>query len=439
MQESVPGLVSASVGRPEPLDTTGIDCRLLAIAIEQSPVATAITDAEGRFEFVNRRFVEVTGYRRDELLGQTPALIKSGHTPLAVYQSLWRTLEAGEVWRGELLNRKKGGELYWEAEIITPVRDESSGAVRYVVVKEDITQRKRHESELRLLATAFETGQATLITDAEMRIERVNAAFSAITGYRAEEVVGKTPRIFKSGRHDEAFYTALWEAVLTTGHWQGEIWNRNKAGEVYPLWQSITAVTDDHGEIRNFVAVFHNISERKRMERELARQATRDHLTGALNRRGFDAALRESLAEAECLGRPLSLLLFDIDHFKAVNDRHGHDRGDDILRALARRVQDCLRAGDRLARWGGEEFTLLLPGTELAGARSIAERLRRAVAEAPIEGLSVTISLGVASQRPGESAQALLQRADGALYQAKGQGRNRVMVDGQDGCISVEF
>lgn len=407
------------------------DCRLLAIAIEQSPVATAITDAEGRFEFVNRRFIEVTGYRRDELLGQTPSLIKSGHTPLAVYQSLWRTLEAGEVWRGELLNRKKSGELYWEAEIITPVRDEASGAVRYVVVKEDITQRKRHESELRLLATAFETGQATLITDAEMRIERVNAAFTAITGYRAEEVVGETPRLFKSGRHDDAFYAALWEAVLSTGHWQGEIWNRNKAGEVYPLWQSITAVRDDNGEIRNFVAVFHNISERKRMERELARQATRDHLTGALNRRGFDDALEAALAEARCLGRPLSLLIFDLDHFKAVNDCYGHDRGDAILQALAHRVQASLRSSDLLARWGGEEFTLLLPGTDATGARVIAERLRQMVASARFAGLGVTISLGGSGYRRGDSGGELLQRADAALYRAKGSGRNRVVMDGK--------
>ncbi|GKW50431.1 sensor domain-containing diguanylate cyclase [Halomonas sp. NCCP-2165] len=439
MQEPIRGLECPPSDRLDPFATTGVDCRLLAVAIEQSPVATAITDAEGRFEFVNRRFIAVTGYRRDELLGQTPALIKSGHTPLAVYQSLWRTLEAGEVWRGELLNRKKSGELYWEAEIITPVRDEVSGAVRYVVVKEDITQRKRHESELRLLATAFETGQATLITDAEMRIERVNAAFTAITGYRAEEVVGETPRLFKSGRHDDAFYAALWEAVLSTGHWQGEIWNRNKAGEVYPLWQSITAVRDDNGEIRNFVAVFHNISERKRMERELAQQATRDHLTGVLNRRGFDDALAEALAEARCLDRPLSLLIFDIDHFKAVNDRYGHERGDAVLQALARRVQACLRSSDLLARWGGEEFTLLLPGTDVPGARVIAERLRQTVASARFAGLEVTISLGGSRYRRGDSGAALLQRADAALYRAKEGGRNRVVMDGQGDRFSVEF
>ncbi|RTR04409.1 sensor domain-containing diguanylate cyclase [Halomonas nitroreducens] len=400
----------------------------LYIAVEQSPAATSITDVQGRIEFVNQRFIDVTGYAREELLGRTPAMIQSGETPHEVYRDLWQTLKAGRVWKGELLNRRKNGELYWEAEIITPIRNDRGEVVNFVAIKEDITERKRQENELKLLATAFDTGQATLITDAEMRIERANRAFTEITGYQSAEVVGKTPKIFKSGRHGPDFYARLWDEVLTTGHWQGEIWNRNKFGDIYPLWQSITAVRDDKGEIRNFVAVFHNIAERKRMEKELERQATLDHLTGAYNRRAFDTAMRQAIYQAERDDESFSLLLFDIDHFKAVNDHHGHDTGDAILKQLADLVSRSLRSTDLLARWGGEEFTILLPDTRLRGAATFAERLRGQVAETRFHGLAITISMGITEYRLGDDMDGMLVRADAALYRAKEAGRNTVML-----------
>ncbi|MDT0500495.1 MULTISPECIES: diguanylate cyclase [unclassified Halomonas] len=403
----------------------------LSIAVEQSPVAIAITNTSGQIEYVNQRFLDVTGYGREELLGKTPAVIQSGETSSAVYRDLWETLKAGEVWRGEIRNRRKSGECYLEAEVITPVRDDQGSVISFVAIKEDITERRRQERELELLATVFQTGQATMITDAEMRIERANQAFTDITGYREEEVVGKTPKIFKSGRHGKAFYRRLWQSLLDTAHWQGEIWNRNKFGEVYPLWQSITAVHDDQGEIRHFVAVFHNITERKRMEDELERQATRDHLTGAFNRRAFDATLCHALEQAERDQAPFSLLLFDIDHFKQVNDRHGHDVGDAILKRLAERVARTLRATDILCRWGGEEFTILLQDTPLKGAASFAERLRQRVAEARLNGLAVTISTGIAEYRPGDDTGSMLARADDALYRAKQAGRNCIRVESE--------
>lgn len=408
------------------LDTLRAKFYQLHIAVEQSPAATAITDTEGRIEYVNQRFLEVTGYSREELIGKTPAMIQSGMTPESVYRELWQALRSGQVWRGELQNRKKNGELYWEAETITPVRDDSGRIVRFVAVKEDITERKHQEEELRLLASVFQTGQATLITDPEMRIERVNQAFTDITGYLPEEVIGQTPRLFKSGHHDKTFYSQLWRSVLETGHWQGEIWNRNKYGDIYPLWQSITAVHDQAGNVRHFIAVFHNIAERKRLEEELEQQATRDHLTGAHNRRAFDSAMRMAVRQAERSDTTFSLLLFDVDRFKSVNDQHGHETGDVVLKRLAALVSQTLRSTDLLARWGGEEFAILLQDTSAQGGAVFAERLRQQVEETRLHGLAVTISLGIAEYRRGDSAEEILARADGALYWAKRSGRNRV-------------
>lgn len=399
------------------------------IAIKQSPVATAITDVNGRILFVNQQFLKITGYCREELLGNTPAMIKSGLTPEYVYQQMWQTLRAGKVWCGELLNRKKNGELYWEREVITPVKNRYGETVSFVAVKEDITVKKHQESELRLLATAFETGQATLITDAEMTIEKVNQAFTDITGYLAGEVVGKTPKIFKSGRHQPMFYCELWETLLATGHWEGEIWNRNKYGDIYPIWQSITAVYDEFGKIRNYVAVFHDISNRKRFEQELERQALQDHLTGLGNRRAFDEAIRQAIRQAEQENMAFSLIIFDIDHFKSVNDKYGHEVGDAILKQLAVTAGQCLRSTDMLSRWGGEEFTILLPHTSGKGTEVFAERLRRQVAESRFQGLSVTISLGVTQYRARDDINSMMTRADEALYQAKRSGRNSVVVN----------
>ncbi|MGM0535194.1 MAG: diguanylate cyclase domain-containing protein [Pseudomonadota bacterium] len=307
-------------------------------------------------------------------------------------------------------------------------QDASPVAARPVDGSDDQAPPLTQQDQLRLMATAFETGQATMITDDRMRILRVNEAFTRITGFRADEVLGRTPRMFKSGRHGAGFYERLWRDVTCHDHWQGEIWNRNRHGETYPIWQSITAVRGDDGKVRHYVSVFHDIAERKRDEITLAEEASRDHLTGAANRRAFDRALITSVRAAHESGSELALMFFDIDHFKVVNDNHGHEVGDATLHALTALVQQRLRKSDLLARWGGEEFTLLLPDTPLQGAAQLAERLRADVATAVMPGPGVTISFGLTVFQEGDTARDLIQRADRALYRAKRGGRNRVEV-----------
>src|SRR5690554_1163056 len=284
-----------------------------------------------------------------------------------------------------------------------------------------------HElNRLRMRAAAFETGQAALIANADMRIVKVNDAFTRITGYRPGEVIGQTPKMFQSGRHSTEFYADMWRLLQDTGHWQGEIWNRNKRGDIYPVWQSITAVRRKPGEVRHYVSLFHDIAERKSVEKVLAEEAMRDHLTGAANRRTFDRQLISAVKAARERNAEVVLMFLDIDHFKLINDRHGHAVGDHVLYALAQLVQRRLRKGDLFARWGGEEFALLLLDTPLKGARRLAERLRDDIERAAMPKPGMTVSIGLTAYQVDDTARSLIQRADVALYRAKSNGRNRV-------------
>ncbi|SFD35521.1 PAS domain S-box-containing protein/diguanylate cyclase (GGDEF) domain-containing protein [Thiohalospira halophila DSM 15071] len=288
-------------------------------------------------------------------------------------------------------------------------------------------ERSRAQEEKRLLAAAFESAHAIIITDAEGLIQRVNPAFEAVTGYPAGEVIGCTPAVLQSGCHDTAFYAGMWSALHEQGWWSGEVWNRRRDGSLYPQWESITALHDRRGKVTHYVAVFHDISEQKRLEEALSEQATHDRLTGLFNRARLEELLEYEHERIRRSGGSCALVLLDIDHFKVVNDTHGHPAGDAVLRALAECLEQQLRRVDQAGRWGGEEFLLLLPDTDPAGAATLADRLRNAVRglELPPVG-QITISAGVAHLAPEESVAATLQRLDDALYAAKAAGRDRV-------------
>ncbi|MFN2349258.1 MAG: GGDEF domain-containing protein [Thioalkalivibrio sp.] len=294
----------------------------------------------------------------------------------------------------------------------------------------NIRERRDLEAEQRLLATAFHTTHALMITDPAGTIERVNAAFTTITGYPPEEVIGANPRILASGKQDADFYAALWRQLNEQDHWEGEIWNRRRNGEIYPEWESITAVRDEEGKVANYVAVFHEITEQKRLEAELERQATVDCLTGIYNRTKLYELLEAAREENKRYSTPFSVIMCDIDHFKAVNDTYGHGTGDSVLRELTERVQGVLRETDHLGRWGGEEFLILAGHADREGAEHLAERVRWIVADKPFPAVGVvTASLGVAEFRAGETLERLEERADEALYAAKETGRNRVRME----------
>jgi len=273
---------------------------------------------------------------------------------------------------------------------------------------------------------------AIMITDASARIEYVNEAFLLLCGYLRDEVIGRTPGMLRSGRTDEAVYRELWQTILAGNTWKGELVNRRKCGSEYWDQMAISPLRDAAGRLSHFVSVREDVSERKEREAGLQRLACVDALTGISNRRHLMERAEYERQRAERFDLPMTLLMLDVDHFKAINDRYGHATGDLAIRAVAQVCGDGMRDGDVAGRYGGEEFAVILPGTQLKGGRELAERLRRRIAAIEIEGpdgrpFRLTASVGVAEFRAGDRLEEIFTLADAALYRAKRLGRNRVV------------
>lgn len=297
-----------------------------------------------------------------------------------------------------------------------------------------LRESQKAEADLRVAATAFESQQGMLITDDRNVILRINRAFTDITGYTAEEAVGRTPHMLSSGRHDAAFYAAMWATVQRTGSWQGEVWNRRKNGEVYPQWLSITAVKGAAGDITHYVGALNDITLRKAAEEEIKYLAFYDFLTHLPNRRLLLDRLQQTLATNARSGRKGALLFIDLDNFKDLNDTLGHNQGDLLLQQAAQRLIICVREGDTVARLGGDEFVVMLD--------DLSENAQEAATQAEIVGEKIlealnqpymladreyqsTSSIGITLFRDHqENMDELLKQADLAMYQAKAAGRN---------------
>jgi diguanylate cyclase (GGDEF)-like protein/PAS domain S-box-containing protein len=305
----------------------------------------------------------------------------------------------------------------------------------YLLVSYSLNEEKRIiKTNLRLSATAFESQEGMMITDANSVILRVNRAFSEITGYSPEDFVGKVPNLLKSGRHDAAFYAAMWEDIERTGVWQGEIWNRRKNGDVYPAWLMITAVKDDEGLTTHYVGTSTDVTERKKAEDEIKNLAFYDPLTGLPNRRLLLDRLRHAMASSSRSARHGALLFLDLDNFKTLNDTRGHDIGDLLLQEVAQRLGTCVREVDTVARLGGDEFVVMLEDlsdnlleaatqTEIVGEKilSTLNQTYHLADYACHSTPSIGVTLFADHQGPIDD---LLKRADLAMYQAKAAGRN---------------
>jgi len=295
-------------------------------------------------------------------------------------------------------------------------------------------ERLRTDADLRVAATAFEAQEGIFVTDADQHILRVNRSFTRITGFSAEEAIGRKPDLLASGRHDAAFYGAMHQSLNTVGSWSGEVWNRRKSGEVYPEWLTISAVKSAKGEVTHYVSTLTDITQRKAAEDEIRNLAFFDPLTQLPNRRLLMDRLQQALVSSQRSGRRGAVMFIDLDNFKLVNDSLGHDKGDELLREVGRRLASVLREGDTVARLGGDEFVVMLEdltpraGEAAAHCRRLGEKILAEISRSyELAGQSVAGSCSIGVTLFGEgpsSADELMKQADLAMYQAKAEGRN---------------
>jgi diguanylate cyclase (GGDEF)-like protein/PAS domain S-box-containing protein len=330
-------------------------------------------------------------------------------------------------WEGRFLIR---GETRWMRIESSPTRLEN-GDIVCDGVQIDITEHHQIEEKLRLAAMVVaNTRDGVVITDMEPRILAINPAYTEITGYHEAEVIGQNPRLLQSGRHDRAFYQAMWASIRDMGYWRGEVWNRRKNGDLYPQWLTISIVRNDRGEATHYVGVLTDISQIKHAEERVERLAHYDSLTGLPNRLLAQSRLAHALEQAQRRGHRVGVLFIDLDRFKTVNDSLGHPVGDELLRAITDRLGERFRHEDTLARLGGDEFLVVLeylqrPEEAALVAHTIISLLEQPFTLAGGQELYLSASIGVSLYPDdGHSAAELIQHADTAVYQAKTQGRN---------------
>lgn len=409
--------------------------------IETIPDAIFFKDGESRWRIINHAAKALFQVDQFDWYGKTDLEMAAERAPFRlVHETCYADDEA--TWaagRTMLFTESTVGldeELRYFDVFKTPVFDQDGARKAIVVIAQDVTERKKTEAELRIAAAAFESQQGTFVTDADWVILRVNNAFTQITGYSAEDAVGQTPKLLRSGRHPESHFVNMRETLERTGSWQGELWDRRKNGEIYPIALTISVVRDAKGEVTHYVDAFTDITARIAAQDQIENLAFFDPLTGLPNRRLLMDRLTQACASCLRRGARGALLFVDLDHFKFLNDTHGHHLGDLLLQQVAQRLLACVRDGDTIARLGGDEFVVMLqylPQNDLEAATEAeltGERIRLALSQHyALAGQShhSTASIGITLfGEIDESINEPLKRADLAMYQAKAAGRNRI-------------
>lgn len=416
-------------------ELTGVN-KQLQLFIENAPTGIAMLDSQLRYLYASRRWLEDRKLFEEDVIG------KSHHETSPNIPEHWKEVH-NKCLHGETASCDEDrilladGTLSWIRWEVRPWTNSDGEIGGLIIFSEDITARKRAEEELRIASVAFQSRDGMLVTDAKGNILRVNEAFQKVSGYSAEELIGKNTSIFKSFvHHDDAFYRNMWEAMSTEGKWEGSIWNRNKEGRILPVWLSVSAVRGLDGVISHYIGIYSNTSDPREAERKIMELAYYDPLTNLPNRRLLLDRLNQARIVATRNQVFGAVLLIDIDRFKSINDTRGHDVGDQVLMAVAQSLRSNLREMDTAARLGGDEFIVLIPdlGSDAENAMSalkmIADKLHVSISEpVNLNGIthSTTSSIGITLfSHKTQGTNELLKEADLALYQAKASGRNAI-------------
>jgi diguanylate cyclase (GGDEF)-like protein/PAS domain S-box-containing protein len=407
---------------------------LLLLFIQHAPAALAMFDCEMRYLAVSRRWLEDFGLNGRKIIGQSHYDIIP-EIPEQWRKAHQRALNGETVRTSEDLLERADGTSQWVRREVRPWRTGDGAVGGIIIFAEDITRRKQVEDRLHLAASVFtHAAEGITITDSEGNIIEVNDAFTRITGYSRDEVLGKNPRILKSGRQSDEFYEEMWRALKEWGHWSGEIWNRAKDGRVFAEMLTISALRDTSGKVERYVALFSDVTPMKDQQRKLEHAAHYDLLTGLPNRTLLAEQLQREMTEARRRGQSVAVVCLDLDDFKAVNETQGQNFGDQLLTIVANRLQSALREGDTLARLGGDEFAVILTASSGGSEHDDAlNRLLKAAAE-PVRLGNATIQMSASAgvtfypQSDEVNADQLLRQADQAMYQAKLEGKNRFYI-----------
>jgi len=400
--------------------------RLLAI-MDNSTSMISLKDLAGRYEFINRQFEKTFEMNSDEVIGKTDAQIFTGRVADSFRSKELEVIRRQEPVESEDVLQRAQGDRHM-LSIRFPLFSIDNVIQGVCTQSSDITDRKHAEEQLRLAARVFDrAGEGIVVTDPQQKIMTVNDAFTKVTGYSAEDAIGKTPAMLASGRHEKEFYRDLWLVLKEKGWWQGEIWNRRKSGDIYPEWLTINSVHDSDGKLTNFVGIFSDITVVKESQRRVEFLATHDELTGLPNRALFIDRIRQAIARSTRRDSLFAVLFVDLDNFKVVNDSLGHAAGDELLKEVAKLLRECVRIADTVARFGGDEFAMLVEETTAGEADMTARRISDALSHSILIGghsFFVSASIGISLYpTDGEDSDALLKNADSAMYQAKEAGK----------------
>jgi diguanylate cyclase (GGDEF)-like protein/PAS domain S-box-containing protein len=453
VSRKIGGLISHLTETGELLRKSNLNLQFQKRALDEHSIVS-VSDVRGNIIEVNDKFCEVSQYSREELLGHNHRLLKSGQHPDSYYEVLWATISSGKMWHGEVCNRRKDGSLYWVESTILPFFGEDGLPIQYVSIRTEITPIKeaqlvleRSRGELEQLVQA-RTGEliereellhsitdaahdAVIVIDPVGRVTFWNPAAERIFGYPWREINGKKledliPPKQVSGESSTTYLcVAGSDEENPAAGGTTIVWAKCRNGESLPVEIALSPIKLS-GKWST-VGIVRDATERIKTEERLKHLATTDVLTGICNRRHFDELLTNEVDRAARFNNPVSLILFDIDHFKHINDTFGHPTGDRVLIQLALTVNNSIRTIDVFARWGGEEFVILAPGCDLSAGRLLAEKLRMMLEKLDYADVGkVTCSFGVAEYVPGDSVTRLVEKADHCLYHAKNSGRNRV-------------
>lgn len=384
---------------------------------------------DGVWSYVNPKFAEIFGYTQEELINRDIMSVVFQGDREKVQRNISRRL-SGEVFKiqYQFTGIRKDGCLI-DVEVLGS-RVEYNGKPAVMGNLMDITERKRTEKQLRMSRMVFNnTIEGIAVTDLNGNIQWINPAFSTITGYGTEEVIGQNPRILKSNHHSQEFYEKMWETIIEKGQWQGEIWNRRKSGETYPEWLTISALKDEAGKTIQYVSVFNDITERIKQEEHIKYQAYHDALTGLANRFLFEDRIGSAVAHAHRHGEKFGVLLLGLDRFKRINDTLGHPKGDKVLQLVAERLSNMVKEEDTVARFSGDTFALII--NEIVNLESLMLFINKIVDGFKVpflvdnHELYITASMGVSLYpNDGMDGQNLIKNAETAMYRAKELGYN---------------